>query len=78
VRVNAVCPSFSRTDMVLDMLKMSPVEQSQAEAGLTCGVPMKRLAEVDEVIEVILFAANPGNSFMTGQALAADGGITAI
>ena len=39
---------------------------------------MKRLAEVDEIVEVIMFAADPNNSFMTGQALAADGGITAI
>ncbi len=39
---------------------------------------MKRLAEVDEVVEVILFAADPRNSFMTGQALAADGGITSL
>jgi diguanylate cyclase (GGDEF)-like protein len=30
---------------------------------------MKRLAEVDEVVEVILFAADPANSFMTGQEL---------
>ena len=33
---------------------------------------------VDEVVEVILFAADPKNGFMTGQALACDGGITAI
>jgi len=78
VRVNAVCPSFSRTDMVLETLKMSPAKLPQAEAGLTRSVPMRRLAEVDEVVEVILFAANPRNSFMTGQALGADGGIMAI
>ncbi|WP_265518572.1 SDR family NAD(P)-dependent oxidoreductase [Nitratireductor luteus] len=78
IRVNAVCPSFSRTDMVIDMLKLSPARPGKAEAGLTRGVPMKRLAEIDEVIEIILFAADPANSFMTGQALAADGGITAL
>ncbi|UUP16909.1 SDR family NAD(P)-dependent oxidoreductase [Nitratireductor thuwali] len=78
IRVNAVCPSFSRTDMVTDMLKLSPASPGKAEADLTHGVPMKRLAEIDEVIEIILFAADPANSFMTGQALAADGGITAL
>lgn len=76
VRVNAICPSFARTAMVTDMLSLSPSEA--AEADLTRGVPMKRLAEVEEVVEVILFAADPRNSFMTGQTLAADGGITAI
>jgi NAD(P)-dependent dehydrogenase (short-subunit alcohol dehydrogenase family) len=39
---------------------------------------MRRLAEPDEIAEVVLFAADPNNAFMTGQALAADGGITAI
>ena len=78
VRVNAVCPSFARTPMVTDTLGMSLCDNGAAETELTRGVPMKRLAEVDEVVEVILFAADPNNSFMTGQTLAADGGITAI
>jgi len=77
IRVNAVCPSFARTAMVTDTLKLAP-DNAAAEADLTRGVPMKRLAEVEEVVEVILFAADPKNSFMTGQTLAADGGITAI
>ncbi|MDP3898478.1 MAG: SDR family oxidoreductase [Mesorhizobium sp.] len=78
IRVNAVCPSFARTAMALDFLKMSPSGIEAAAAELTRGVPMKRLAEVDEIVSVILFACDPQNGFMTGQALAADGGITAI
>ena len=78
VRVNAVCPSFARTPMVTATLQMSLAGDTTGEAELTRGVPMKRLAEVDEIVEVIMFAADPNNSFMTGQALAADGGITAI
>lgn len=75
VRINAVCPSFARTAMVTDALGADNIA---GEADLTRGVPMRRLAEVDEIIEVVLFAADPKNSFMTGQTLAADGGITAI
>jgi len=75
VRINAVCPSFARTAMVTGILG---TDNAAGEADLTRGVPMRRLAEVDEIIEVVLFAADPKNSFMTGQALAADGGITAI
>lgn len=77
VRVNAVCPSFARTEMALAAFLGVP-DQAAAEAEMTRGVPMRRLAEVDEIVEVILFAADPRNSFMTGQALAADGGITAV
>lgn len=78
IRVNAICPSFARTAMVGEFLKLAPGREKEAAADLTRGVPMKRLAEVDEVVEVILFAADPANSFMTGQALAVDGGITSI
>jgi NAD(P)-dependent dehydrogenase (short-subunit alcohol dehydrogenase family) len=78
IRVNAVCPSFARTSMALDYLNMSPRGIEEGANDLTRGVPMKRLAEVDEVVEVILFACDPRNTFMTGQSLAADGGITAI
>ena len=77
VRVNAVCPSFARTPMLTDAL-LKAGDTSAAEAEVVRGVPMRRVAEVDEVIEVILFAADPKNSFMTGQTLACDGGITAI
>ena len=78
IRVNAVCPSFARTAMVGEFLKLTPGREKEAVSDLTRGVPMKRLAEVDEVVEVILFAADPANSFMTGQAIATDGGITSI
>lgn len=77
VRINAVCPSFARTPMLTESL-LKAADSAAAEADVVRGVPMKRVAEIDEVIEVILFAADPKNSFMTGQTLACDGGITAI
>lgn len=78
IRINAVCPSFARTAMVEQAMPEDEAGRAAAEAELVRGVPMRRVAEVDEIMEVILFAADPRNSFMTGQALAADGGITAI
>lgn len=78
IRVNAVCPSFSRTNMVGDFVRMAGGREAEAISDLTRGVPMKRVAEIDEIIEVILFAADPKNSFMTGHALSVDGGISAI
>lgn len=78
IRVNAVCPSFARTRMVGDFVKLAGGNEDDAHTELTRGVPMKRVAEVDEVVEVILFAADPKNSFMTGHTLSVDGGIAAI
>jgi NAD(P)-dependent dehydrogenase (short-subunit alcohol dehydrogenase family) len=78
IRVNAICPSFARTRMVSDMVDTGNAGEDEALANLTRGVPMRRVAEIDEIVEAILFAADPNNSFMTGQALAIDGGITAL
>lgn len=78
VRVNAICPAFARTAMVDGFVKLTGQRASEAIKELTRGVPMKRVAEVDEVVEAILFAADPSNSFMTGHALSVDGGITAV
>jgi NAD(P)-dependent dehydrogenase (short-subunit alcohol dehydrogenase family) len=78
IRINAICPSFARTDMALAAIKSSDKDAAEAEAELVRGVPMRRMAEIDEVIEAMLFAASPANSFMTGQALAVDGGITSV
>lgn len=74
VRVNAVCPSFARTAMVSDNLD---ADNPEAEKHMVRGVPMARLAEVEEVVRVVCFACDPANSFMTGQSLAVDGGICA-
>lgn len=78
IRVNAVCPAYARTAMAEAFVKLTRTPEEAAYAELTRGVPMKRLAEIDEVIEVILFAADPKNSFMTGVTLPVDGGISAI
>lgn len=76
IRVNAICPSFARTAMVDQTLAHAP-DPAAAEAELVRGVPMRRIAEPAEIVQAILWAAAPENSFMTGQTLALDGGITA-
>lgn len=78
VRVNAVCPAHTRTAMVDGFVRMSGAPEADALAELTRGVPMKRVGEVDEIVTAILFAADPANSFMTGHALAVDGGVSAV
>ncbi|MEM9197546.1 MAG: SDR family NAD(P)-dependent oxidoreductase [Pseudomonadota bacterium] len=75
IRVNAICPAFARTAMVDQTLAMAP-DRAAAEAELVRGVPMRRIGEAAEIVQAILWAADPANSFMTGQALAIDGGIT--
>lgn len=78
IRVNAICPAHTRTKMVDDFVKLSGAPETLALSELTRGVPMKRVGEVPEIIEAMLFAADPKNTFMTGHSLAIDGGIGAI
>lgn len=78
VRVNAVCPSFADTAMLAEFLDESPKWRTAAEYSLTKAIPMGRIGQVDEVVRAILFAASPENSFMTGETLSVDGGLTAV
>lgn len=78
IRINAVCPGFTRTPMLNSYVAMAGADCPNDMPMLAGKLPMKRVAEVGEVVEAILFAADPANSFMTGQAIAVDGGLTAV
>ncbi len=73
IRVNAVCPSYTRTRMVERILSDQPeMEQVFAKAS-----PMRRLGEPGEVARAIAWLLSDEAAFVNGQALAIDGGLTA-
>lgn len=82
IRVNALCPSFAITPMVEEMADQvsarSGASRDQALGSITSRIPMGRVAQPEEIVQAMLWACAPENSFMTGQALAIDGGLTAI
>ena len=78
VRINALCPAFTRTRMVTDLLDGSPKGREAAEAGLVAGNPMGRLGEIDEVVQAMVWICSPENGFFNGQALSIDGGLTSF
>lgn len=69
VRVNAVAPGFTNTRMH-DILS---IEQRTAAAAR---IPLGRFAEPEEIAKAILFLASPRASYITGQTLVVDGGLT--
>ena len=78
VRINSICPAFTKTAMVEGFFEINQQDREKAIERLTQGMPMSRMAEISEIIVGILFAADPSNSFMTGNSIAIDGGLTAV
>ncbi|MCW2549934.1 MAG: family oxidoreductase [Mycobacterium sp.] len=72
IRVNALCPGWTRTDLNVDLWG-----DEQISAAMMERVPLGRWADVAEMVGPALYLASDASSYMTGQALVVDGGQTA-
>lgn len=73
IRVNAICPAVVRTPLVENIIASDP----EAEAQLLSMIPMKRLATLKEIAEVVVWLCSDESSFVTGHAMLVDGGVVA-
>jgi gluconate 5-dehydrogenase len=73
VRVNAIAPGYFKTE-----LNSALVADQKFSEWLTGRTPMRRWGEVHELAGVAVFLASDAASFVTGQTLFADGGITSV
>lgn len=73
VRVNSLVPGWIETDLT-DFLRTD----ESTEQGLLSRVPMARWGRSEEIAQGALFLASDASSFMTGQALVLDGGLSAM
>ena len=73
IRVNAVCPGPIRTRMLESIMEENP----RMEPATIAAVPMRRLGAPEEIAEAVLWLSSDRASYVTGQGLVVDGGLTA-
>jgi 3-oxoacyl-[acyl-carrier protein] reductase len=78
VTVNNVCPGWTRTGRVDQLLKArarsTGMEPEEIERTLLAAIPSKRIGEVGEFADVVAFLASQNASYVTGTTLPIDGG----
>ena len=72
ITVNAISPTFVRTPQVEGLLANETFRE-----GLVRRIPLGRVADPDDLVGAVLFFCSDASSFVTGQVLTLDGGLTA-
>ncbi|WP_030773249.1 SDR family NAD(P)-dependent oxidoreductase [Streptomyces sp. NRRL F-2664] len=71
IRVNAVAPGWIRTPMT-----GRHEAQEQTEAAMVRMSPLRRVGEPEDIAQAVLYLASDASSFMTGQILRPNGGVS--
>jgi NAD(P)-dependent dehydrogenase (short-subunit alcohol dehydrogenase family) len=70
IRINAVCPGFTHSALLEQLLSVSPNMGDKLKRF----IPMGRFGEADEIAEAICWLASENSKFITGQTITLDGG----
>ncbi|MBU2934557.1 MULTISPECIES: SDR family NAD(P)-dependent oxidoreductase [Pacificibacter] len=72
IRLNAVAPGTTETET-----RAAVLQDKDRRAYLMDRIPLGRFAQAEEIAAAVDYLASPGASYMTGQVLVLDGGMTA-
>jgi NAD(P)-dependent dehydrogenase (short-subunit alcohol dehydrogenase family) len=70
IRINAVCPGFTHSPLLEQLLSVSPDMGDKLKRV----IPMGRFGEAEEIAEAICWLASENSKFITGQTITLDGG----
>jgi len=70
ILVNTVCPGFTNTEMTKKNNSLETVKE------IVGNIPVGRMAEPEEIAEVVFFLGHESNTYLTGQKIVVDGGFT--
>jgi meso-butanediol dehydrogenase/(S,S)-butanediol dehydrogenase/diacetyl reductase len=78
IRVNTLCPGWFSSEMsemeMEELAKEKGISKADAIELVTQYLPLKRMADPDEIAACVEFLASDNSSFVTGTTLVADGG----
>jgi NAD(P)-dependent dehydrogenase (short-subunit alcohol dehydrogenase family) len=78
IRVNAVCPSPTETEMMrVAEEHVAPGDPEAGKRAFANGIPLGRYARPEEVAGMVAYLASDAAMFVTGTAIPIDGGLTA-
>ncbi len=82
ILVNTVCPGWTNTHRVSSLLQSRSVAEGitidEARETIAQNVPLGRLAEADEIANMVVFLSSNAASYVTGVAVPVDGGISRV
>lgn len=73
IRVNVICPGPTWRTLLYDNLTSAQPEMKEQLPEI---IPMKRMAEPEEMAEAVIWLCSDAASFVTGHAMPVDGGMT--
>lgn len=76
IRVNCICPSIVETELVQGLFDQAP-DREAAIRMRKAMIPLGRLGQPEDVAQMAVFLASEESSWLTGAAIALDGGLTA-
>lgn len=78
VLVNTVCPGFTNTDRVTQILEAQSAASGKSTdeiaAGIAAQIPMQRIGQPEEVANLAIFLGSEAASYITGTSIQVDGG----
>lgn len=72
IRVNAVAPGYVQTPLLADAFARGDLDPEILESR----IPMGRMGEPREIAAAVVMLTGPGSSYITGQTIVVDGGMT--
>jgi NAD(P)-dependent dehydrogenase (short-subunit alcohol dehydrogenase family) len=73
IRVNTICPGPTQHTLLMEYLTSTHPEEKKTMSNV---IPMRRLAEPEEMAEAVMWLCSDAASFVTGLVMPVDGGMT--